>query len=238
MFLPRVHFLPSALLLALATLAAGIAPIIADISPVLSQPAIPACQPPSAGEYLLLVVSPTANNQQQLRSALPSDIKTVTCKYLNETVTRIGGFNKIDDANRWAKYVNNIVGLSAIITTRPTAATVAPATIAPTTVTPAIIPSANLPTQTLSYNPRVLGEGFAVLVDYFNRPELANNLQKAVGGNVGLVSYGQRPYLLAVYTTNQTEAYKTLQKLNENGFFALLADGRKVMLLRSVVTLK
>ncbi|MFM2063658.1 MAG: hypothetical protein RLZZ507_3329 [Cyanobacteriota bacterium] len=236
MLLPKVHFLPSALLLA-------IAPIIAGISPVLSQPAIPACQPPSAGEYLLLVVSPTANNQQQLRSALPSELKTVTCKYLNETVTRVGGFNKIDDANRWARYVNNVVGLSAIITTRPTAATTAPATIAPTTiapttVTPAIIPTANLPTQTLSYNPRVLGEGFAVLVDYFNRPELANNLQRLVGGNVGLVSYGQRPYLLAVYTTNQTEAYKTLQKLNENGFFALLADGRKVMLLRSVVTVR
>jgi hypothetical protein len=231
MFLPKVHFLPSALLLA-------IAPIIAGISPVLSQPAIPACQPPSAGEYLLLVVSPTANNQQQLRSALPSDLKTVTCKYLNETVTRVGGFNKIDDANRWARYVNNVVGLSAIITTRPTAATVAPTTVTPAIIPTAIIPTANLPTQTLSYNPRVLGEGFAVLVDYFNRPELANNLQRVVGGNVGLVSYGQRPYLLAVYTTNQTEAYRTLAKLNENGFFALLADGRKVMLLRSVVTVR
>ncbi|QYX33605.1 hypothetical protein [Sphaerospermopsis torques-reginae] len=227
MFLPKVHYLPSALLLA-------VAPIIAGISPVLSQTTIPACQPPSVGEYLLLVVSPTANNQQQLRSALPSELKTVTCKYLNETVTRVGGFNKIDDANRWARYVNNVVGLSAIITTRPTAAT------APTaaTVTPAIIPSANVPNQTVSYNPRVLGEGFAVLVDYFNRPELANNVQRTVGGNVGLVSYGQRPYLLAVYTTNQTEAYRTLQKLTENGFFALLADGRKVMLLRSVVTVR
>jgi hypothetical protein len=230
MFLPKVHYLPSALLLA-------VAPIIAGISPVLSQTTIPACQPPSAGEYLLLVVSPTANNQQQLRSALPSELKTVTCKYLNETVTRVGGFNKIDDANRWARYVNNVVGLSAIITTRPTAAT-APTAPTAATVTPAIIPSATLPNQTVSYNPRVLGEGFAVLVDYFNRPELANNLQRTVGGNVGLVSYGQRPYLLAVYTTNQTEAYRTLQKLTENGFFALLADGRKVMLLRSVVTVR
>ncbi|MEA5578769.1 hypothetical protein [Anabaena sp. UHCC 0451] len=230
MFLPKVHFLPSALLLA-------IAPIIAGISPVFSQPALPVCQPPNAGEYLLLVVSPTVNNQQQLRSALPSDLKTVTCKYLNETVTRIGGFNKIDDANRWAKYVNNIVGLSAIITTRPTTP-ITPTVATAATVTPAIIPSANLPTQRVSYNPRVLGEGFAVLVDYFNRPELANSVQKAVGGNVGLVSYGQRPYLLAVYTTNQTEAYRTLQKLNESGFFALLADGQKVMLLRSVVTVR
>jgi hypothetical protein len=235
MFLPRVHFLPSALSLALTAIAAGIAPIFAGINPALSQPAIPACQPPSPGEYLLLIVSPNTNNQQALRSALPSDMKTITCKYLNETVTRVGGFNNIDDANRWARYVNNIVGLSAIITTRPAAPTPPPV---PTVQPPAIIPSGTVTNPNVSYSPRVLGEGFAVLVDYFNRPELANNVQKVVGGNVGLVSYGQRPYLLAVYTTNQTEAYRTLQKLTDNGFFAILADGRKVVLLRSVVNLR
>ncbi|WP_071191780.1 hypothetical protein [Trichormus sp. NMC-1] len=228
-FVPRFPTLPSILLLASASL-------VGSISPVIAQQTLPTCQPPSAGEYLLLVVSPTANNQKQLRSALPSDLKTVTCKYLNETVTRIGGFNKIDDANRWAKYVNNIVGLSAIITTRPTTATTRTATA--TTIPTAPIPRATISSQTVSYNPKVLGDGFAILVDYFNRPEIASNVQKTVGGNVGLVSYGQRPYLLAVYTTNQQEAYKTLQKLSENGFFALLADGKKVMLLRSVVNVK
>ncbi|MGM3309274.1 hypothetical protein ACSQ6I_25405 [Anabaena sp. WFMT] len=225
MFVPRFHFLPSTLLLA-------IAPFIGGISSVFAQQAIPVCQPPNTGEYLLLVVSPTTNSQQQLRSALPSDLKPVTCKYLNETVTRIGGFNKIDDANRWAKYVNNIVGLSAIITTRPTAPTLTPAMVTPPPV------ATQISTQRVSYNPKVLGDGYAVLVDYFNRPDMASSLQRAVGGNVGLVSYGQRPYLLAVYTTNQTEAYKTLEKLNEGGFFALLADGRKVMLLRSAVSSK
>jgi hypothetical protein len=233
-FVQRFPTLPSILLLAIAS-------FIGSISPVVAQQTLPTCQPPSAGEYLLLVVSPTANNQKQLRSALPSDLKTVTCKYLNETVTRIGGFNKIDDANRWAKYVNNIVGLSAIITTRPTTATaIIPTTTTTTTIptTTTTIPRATIPSQTVSYNPKVLGDGFAILVDYFNRPEMASNVQKTVGGNVGLVSYGQRPYLLAVYTTNQQEAYKTLQKLSENGFFALLADGKKVMLLRSVVSVK
>ena len=238
MFVQRFHSLPSALLLAITTLTAGIAPLISRINPVFAQLAIPVCQPPSKGEYLLLVVSPTTNSQEQLRSALPSDLKTVTCQYLNETVTRIGGFKKIDDANRWAKYVNNIVGLSAIITTRLTAPTIPPPITTSKTIAAAITSSAVVPNQILSYNPRVLGDGFAVLVDYFNRPELANSVQRAVGGNVGLVSYGQRSYLLAVYTTNQTEAYNTLQKLNENGFFPLLADGRKVILLRSVVNSK
>ena len=194
----------------------AIAWLMGSTNSVKAQTTFPVCQPPNAGEYLLLVVSPTAENRQQLRSALPNEIKTTTCQYLSDTVTRIGGFSKIDDANRWARYINTIVGLSAIITTRPGEV-------------------AQQPTSTVPFNPQRLGEGFAVLVDYFNRPELATSLQQAVGGNVGLASYGQKPYLLAVYTTNQQEAYNTLQKLNDRGFFAVLVDSRKVMLLRSVV---
>ncbi|MDF5737254.1 MULTISPECIES: hypothetical protein [unclassified Nostoc] len=219
----RFQTLPSVLGLAISTTTFAYALLIGGTSSVFAQQAIPLCQPPNAGEYLLLVVSPTANNQKQLRSALPSELKTITCKYLNETVTRVGGFNKIDDANRWARYISNIVGLSAIITTRPT--------------TPDVQPQPRSPQQTVSYNPQALGEGYAVLVDYYNRPELVNSVQQLVGGNVGFVSYGQRPYLLAVYTTNQTEAYNTLQKLNDRGFIASIVDSRKVILLRSTVRL-
>ncbi|MEH1884166.1 hypothetical protein [Nostoc sp.] len=216
----RFQILPSVLGLAIAGLIGG-------MSSVFAQQAIPICQPPTSGEYLLLVVSPTANNQKQLRSALPPELKTITCKYLNETVTRIGGFKKIDDANRWARYVSNIVGLSAIITTRPTTTDVQPQQRA----------QQQPLQQTVNYNPQALGEGYAVLVDYYNRPELVSSVQQAVGGNVGFVSYGQRPYLLAVYTTNQSEAYNTLQKLNNGGFVASIVDSRKVILLRSTVRL-
>ena len=210
--------LPSALLLA-------VVPLISNINPGIAQQNLTNCKPPNTGEYLLLVVSPTTENQKQLRSALPTELKTVICKYNNQTVTRIGGFKKIDDANRWARYIQNIVGLSATITTRATeqAPQQAPQT------TPKV------PNSKTTYNPKILGEGYAILVDYFNRPEMVSSLQKSVGGDVGFVSYGQRPYLLAVYTTNQKEAYNTLQKLSESGFVAILADGRKVVLLRSTV---
>lgn len=208
----RITTLSSAMVLAIASLIGG------KISSVTAQKNIPVCTAPTAGEYLLLVISPTQDNQTQLRRTLPNELKTTTCRYLNDTVTRIGGFNKIDDANRWARYVNSIVGLSAIITTRPA-----------DQQTPR--------SQTASYNPQSLGMGYAVLVDYFNRPELATQLQQIVEGDVGFVSYGQRPYLLAVYTTNQKEAYNTLQKLNERGFSTYLVDSRKVLLLRSVVRL-
>lgn len=206
-----------------SALGLAIAGLMTSITSAIAQQNIPVCQPPTAGEYLLLVVSPTANNQRQLRSALPNEIQTTTCQYLTETVTRIGGFKKIDDANRWARYINNIVGLSAIITTRPTDTAQSQPASSP---------------QTVSYNPQVLGAGYAVLVDYYNRPELANNVQQAIGGNVGFASYGQRHYLLAVYTTNQQEAYSTLQRLNDRGFAAVLVDSRKVVLLRSTVRLQ
>jgi hypothetical protein len=209
--MPKFPTLSGALVLAIASL-------IGNISSVDAQKNIPVCQPPTAGEYLLLVISPTQDNQTQLRRTLPTELKTTTCRYLNDTVTRIGGFAKMDDANRWARYVNNIVGLAAIITTRPA--------------------DVQQPrSQAVTYNPQSLGTGYAVLVDYFNRPELATQLQQVVGGDVGFVSYGQRPYLLAVYTTNQKEAYNTLQNLNERGFSTYLVDSRKVLLLRSIVRL-
>ncbi|MBE9208521.1 hypothetical protein IQ244_18675 [Nostoc sp. LEGE 06077] len=210
-FVQRFETISSALVIAIAGL------INTTIS-VNAQQKLPVCQPPKPGEYLLLVITPTAEYQKQLRSALPNEIPTTTCQYLTDTVTRIGGFNTIEYANRWARYINNIVGLSAIISTKPAEVTQQAATV-----------------PTVSYNPQPLGQGYAVLVDYYNRPELANSVQQVVGGNVGFASYGQRPYLLATHTTNQQQAYNTLQKLNERGFFAILVDSRKVVLLRSAV---
>ena len=228
----------------LSSLMLGIVGLSAGINSAYAQQQnIPVCQPPNSGEYLLLVSSPTPENQKQLRQALPSSTNTSTCRYLKNTVTRIGGFNKADDANSWARYIKNIVGLSAIVTTRPSSevaqkpSTVAqkPSTVAqkPPTVTQ------KPPTQTVSsYKPERLGQGLAVLVDYYNRPEMVNKVREVVKGDVGFVSYGERPYLLAVYTRNQKEAYTTLQKLSDQGFFAVVVDSRKVMLLRSSVRLQ
>lgn len=186
------------------------------IRPAAAQQSVPTCEPPAAGEYLLLVISPSESNQSQLRRVLPNNTKTSVCRYLKDTVTRIGGFSQIDDANRWARFVRDSAGLSAIITTRPPEPT---------------------PPQA-RFNPQSLGSGYAVLVDYFNRPELAKQVQQVVGGDVGFVSYAQRPFLLAVYTTNSRDAYSTLQSLSERGFFAMVVDSRKVMLLRQVVRMQ
>ncbi|QDL06854.1 hypothetical protein DP113_02055 [Brasilonema octagenarum UFV-E1] len=229
--------LVSSFLLAIVGLSASINSASAQ------QQNIPVCQPPNLGEYLLLVSSPTTENQKQLRQALPSNTKISTCRYIKNTVTRIGGFNKIDDANSWARYIKNIVGLSAFVSTRPSSEVAQkPSTVAqkpPTATQKPPTATQKPPTQTVSsYKPERLGEGLAVLVDYYNRPEMANKVREVVKGDVGFVSYGERPYLLAVYTTNQKEAYSTLQKLSERGFFAVVVDSRKVMLLRSSVRLQ
>ena len=178
-----------------------------------AQSATSDCQPPKVGEYLLLVVSPTPESQDQVRRALLPNTSTTICKYLKDTVTRIGGFTQIETANAQARYFNDTVGLSAFVAQG----------------------QAQTPPGTQAYNPKPLGAGYAVLVDYFNTPETATQVRQLLKKDVGLASYGQRPYLLAVYTSNQKNANSTLQKLSDRGFFAMLVDSSKVMLLRAKV---
>ena len=174
----------------------------------------PTCQPPRQGEYLVLV-NQTSTSQEQIQRTLPPNIKTSMCRYFEDMMTRIGGFKTLDDANSWARYVNEIVGLSAFVAQGQ---------------------AQTLP-GTLAYNPKPLGAGYAVLVDYFNQPEAATQVRQLLGTDVGLVAYGQRPYLLAVYSDDQKKVNSTLQKLSNRGFFAMLVDSRKVMLLKAVVSL-
>ena len=186
------------------------------------------CQPPKAGEYLLLVVSSTLESQTQVRRALPSNINSTVCSYLNNEVTRIGGFTNIEDANGWQRYVRDVVGLPAYIAQGPRA------------TSPSIPPSnpqpqPTLPSDSPSYSPQPLGAGYAVLVDYFSQPKIADQVQQLLGRDVGLVSYGQRPYLLAIHTSSQNTATLTLRKLSDRGLFAVMVDSSKVTLLRSRV---
>lgn len=218
-------------------------------------PDYPSCQPPSSGEYLLLVKSHTVESQNQVRRALPASARSNVCNYLDDVVTRVSGFTNIDTANAWARYLNESVGLSAFVARPSESAANMSSSSAPGSVTssqPAgadqAIPgssSSNTPTQSVAasrlpprFNPRPLGVGYAVLVNYFNRPELAVQVYQLLGTEVGLVSYGQRPYLLAIHTADQVAANATLQKLTDRGFLAMVVDSRRVTLLRQAVNLQ
>ena len=74
------------------------------------------------------------------------------------------------------------------------------------------------------------------MVDYFSKPELATQVRQLVGKDIGLVSYRQRPYLLAVHTTDQRLANSTLQTLTDRGFWAMVVDSRRVTLLRQAIS--
>jgi hypothetical protein len=202
-----------------------IAGLVVTATSTMAQSSYPQCQPPKSGEYLLLVVSKTSETQTKVRSVLPNNADAMVCNYFENVVTRVSGFSSVETANSWAQYMTETVGLQAFVA-RPTQAASRPAE-------PATLPS-KTPNSSI-YNPQPLGTGYAVLVSYFNRPELAGQVQQALSKEVGLVSYGQRPYLLAIQTKDQAIAHSTLQKLSDRGFWAMVVDSRRVTLLRSAV---
>ncbi|NEO37821.1 MAG: hypothetical protein F6J90_16400 [Moorea sp. SIOASIH] len=187
---------------------------------VYAQPIAAQCQPPQNGEYILLVLSRIRKNHEQIQRILPSSAKTDFCQYLEDRVTRVGGFRGINDAKDWARYLDQVVGYSAFVVQSPPSSQ--PNTIQPTTIPP-------------GYTPQGLGDGYAVLVDYFNQPEVASRLEQLLGVNVGLVSYAQRPYLLTVHTTSETQANSILRRLSAGGFWAMVVDSRRVTLLKRKV---
>ncbi len=210
-----------------------------------------ACQPPGPGEYLLLVITRTPDSRSQVQQLLPPNTSVATCNYLNDSVTRVGGFRTVERANAWARYITDTTGLAAYVA-RPTEM---PPSLNPGSGTPSQPPTTTSsggtkPTEPVKtatnsstnlsngYTPKPLGPGYAVLVDYLNQPELATKVQQVLGRSVGVVSYGQRPYLLAIYTTDQNAANATLQALSDRGFWVTIVDGRRVVLLRQSVAMQ
>jgi hypothetical protein len=200
-------------------------------SAAIAQTRYPTCQPPSAAEYLLLVADSTADKQAQLKRVLPATADLTVCNYQNQVVTRVSGFSSLGIANAWAQYLKEVSGFEATVARPSEAQAARPPALGgqPQPATP------NSGTNNLAYNPQPLGSGYAVLVDYFDQPEIAAQVKQLLSRDIGLVSYGQRPYLLAGYTTNQASANATLQTLSDRGFWVMLVDSRRVVLLKPTV---
>jgi len=237
-----VAILASSILLSAGTKVQAQALPPAEVLP-LQTASYATCQPPAPSEYLLLVVTRTPDSQTQVQQLLPPNTTVGACTYLEDTVTRVGGFRTVERANAWAKYVTETTGLAAFVA-RPAETPQASSTAG--TSTPAAISKPQKPTASpstaakpndSSYSPKPLGLGYAVLVDYQNQPEMAVKVRQILGKDLGLVSYGQRPYLLAVYTADSNAANTALQLLSDRGFWATLVDSRRVILLRRTVSL-
>ncbi|MBI4783498.1 MAG: hypothetical protein HY785_19590 [Oscillatoriophycideae cyanobacterium NC_groundwater_1537_Pr4_S-0.65um_50_18] len=223
--------------------------------------ALPTCQPPRPDQFLLLVLDQRSDTQTQLQKLLPESAVLTACDYLSNSVVRVEGFSSAEIADAWAKYISDRIGLqafvarssnSAIVTT-PTLSqpqnpnqnpaqspaqpaspgNTAPGNTAPGNTTPGNTSSSSSAPAT--YSPQPLGAGYAVLVNYFNRPEVATDIRQITTGSVGLVAYNQYPYLLAIHTSSEGAAADLLKTLSDRGFTVVIVDSRRVMLLKQDV---
>ncbi|MCL2923723.1 MAG: hypothetical protein MGF17_03590 [Trichodesmium sp. MAG_R04] len=185
--------------------------------------AIEDCQSPASNEYLLVILTETPANQDVLRRSLPGDIKINICRYIDQIVSSIRGFDDKDVASDWARYIRDIVGLNAYVV-KPIEETISLKQCLP--VPPDI-----------GFNPQPLGDGYVVLVDYNNQPEIALQLQKILGRNLGLAAYGQKPFLLVTYTKESRAATNSMLNLSDRGFLTFVVDSSKVTIISPRVKL-
>lgn len=216
----------------------------------------PPCPPPAANEYLLLVRGDSEEQRSRVQDLLPSNSTVLVCDYLDDTVVRAGGFSSLENANAWAQYMTEVEGLQAFVARPATPAEQASATPAPAgtssstpgasgTPSPNPAPASLTPANNQqaaaaqpSYNPRALGSGFAVLVDYQNQPETAASIQRSIGQAVGLAVYRQRPYLLIAHSPDVNGAASTLAALTSKSIPGFIVDSRGVVMLTNAVALQ
>lgn len=208
---------------------------------------LPDCQPPRPEEYLLLVPNPQPQTLPELQRLLPENAVLTPCNYINTAVVRVEGFSSAEIASAWAKYLADAASVQAYVARPPSADAIAatpnavggtssPVATEASTANPA--DSTDSDSASPTYAPQPLGTGYAVVVNYFNRPELAASVRQVTSRDVGLVSFEQQPYLLASYTTDPAVASSLLRTLSERGLTAAIVDSRRAMLLIPAVKLE
>ncbi len=202
-----------------------------------AQSRLPACPPPASQEYLLLVRGETEAERAQIASVLPADNTVLVCQYLDEVLVRAGGFTSLETANAWATYMMTEEGFESFVS-RPAAEQTAVGSEANGEASNQATSNQATSNQgtagEAAYQPQRLGAGYAVLVDYSNRPEIAATVGQVVRP-VGLAVYQQRAYLLADYTGDADSAAATLQRLSDAQLTAILVDAQQVVRLSEEV---
>ncbi len=201
------------------------------------------CQPPGASEFLLFATARTPEAQALLRSKAPTDATTTVCRYQGEVVIRVAGFASEPSAAAWGQYLIRATGIPTTIV-RPVPQALAPV-VTPVTIgaTTDVAPKAGgLGNGSVGkrfspgvYKPQALSSGYAVLVNYNNRPDVAVQLGQVLSQDVGVAVYGERPYLFVVQTGEMTAANAVVKLLSDRGFLALRVEAKSVVVLRPVV---
>jgi len=222
------------------------------IAPKAIADEFPPCAPPATSEYLLLVKGDTVESRDRIQNLLPTTTSVNVCRYLDDIVVRAGGFTSLENANAWAQYLTEVEGAQAFVA-RPAAPgegvpnepiaieAVEPEPVPPQPIEAAQEPDPASPTAlepadaVVGYAPQLLGEGYAVLVDYGNNPDIAQQLQQTLNQPIGLAVYEQRPFLLVVQSADPQVAAQVLQTLSTGRFGAFIVDSSEVVLLSSAV---
>ena len=204
------------------------------------------CQPPSASEFLLFATARTLEAQALLRSKAPTDATTTVCRYQGEMVMRVAGFASEPSAAAWGQYLIRTTGIpTTIVRPIPVVAAITPVTSGVTSgITTDVAPKITAIVSGAGagsvgkrfspgvYKPQALSSGYAVLVNYNNRPDVAVQLGQALSQDVGVAVYGERPYLFVTQTGEMSAANALVKLLNDRGFLALRVEAKSVVLLR------
>lgn len=184
-----------------------------------AQSSLPVCPPPAAQEYLLLVRGESEAERAEIAATLPVESSVLICQYTDEILVRAGGFTSLEIANAWATYLKTEKGFDSFVSQ---------AAAMPVAV------DGDGTAETIAYQPRLLGSGYAVLVDYGSRPEVAEAVGQLVRP-VGVAVYQQRAYLLADYTSDAASASETLQRLSNARLAAVVVNAEQVVQLSAEV---
>lgn len=219
-------------------LVAFLAPMVVSLSlkQAKAQSALPVCPPPAAQEYLLLVRGESESERAEIASILPIESSVLICQYTDEVLVRAGGFTSLETANAWASYMTTEKGYESFVA-RPVDQTGSQANSQAEgqAVSNETGNETSAGTSSaIAYQPMLLGTGYAVLVDYGTRPEIATTVGQLVRP-VGLAVYQQRAYLLAGYTTDAAAASATLQRLSDAQLAAVVVDAQQVVRLSAEV---
>ena len=222
-------------LLALSISAAAVSSVLVPARS-LAQSGLPACPPPVAREYLLLVRGQDEAERRQIASILPAGNAVLVCQYRDEVVVRAGGFTSLETANAWATYMTTVEGYESFVSRPTDAAQMAElgSSEQPASASNGASSSNFSSSGSAVYQPLRLGAGYAVLVNYGDRPDIADTVSQLVWP-VGLAVYRGQAYLLADYTSDSASAAATLQRLSDAQTTAIVVDAQEVVRLTSEV---
>ncbi|NJN76688.1 MAG: hypothetical protein HC796_11595 [Synechococcaceae cyanobacterium RL_1_2] len=179
------------------------------------------CTRPLTSQIVLYVNTPTFTERNWVRGHFPVNVQGNISDCLSgqgSNFTKILGFISRDQALQWQGYFNQNLRTPTYLF---------PETVVQTPPTPA---------APREFKPRrVAWQGYSVLVDYQNNPNLVEGLRAYSSQPIALTSFVGRPYLLVGQHKDTDTAIAMAQQLSSNGYWVFIVKSVDVTLLSDTV---